>query len=868
MQRRSSRGRPPRDLTPVEAALGPAVTLPVVLVSEAAVLPHISATLPISDARADAAVNRALGRDRRVLVLVERNAEEATHAWIDRFVQHGEFDDDDDESETEGEPPASWSERSAPGVRSTIGVVAELVQPIRRHGQSFYVVQGLHRGIVESTVRESPYVLAWVREQTDPEARSAEAEATMSAVVALVERYISVLPNMPDEIMDIIRGVDEPGHLADLLASSPDYTAAQRDEIIGILDPIARLTRVHAMLADKLHVLDLRARIEGEAQANLDHSQREYYLREQLRAIRRELGEGGSDSPGDSLRERIAAASMPDEVREKAMQQVERLEAQHPQSPEVGLLQTYIEWLLAMPWETATEDNTDLAHAAAVLDADHYGLEKVKERILEFIAVRALAGDRMRTPILCFVGPPGVGKTSLGRSIARALGRKYVRMSLGGVRDEAEIRGHRRTYVGAMPGRIVKALRDAGASNPVLVLDEIDKVGTDIIRGDPASALLEVLDPEQNSTFADHYLEVPLDLSKALFITTANLLDPIPPALRDRMEVIEVGGYTDVEKTHIARGFLLPKMLGSHGLTEEHVTITDAALDRIIHQYTREAGVRNLERELGAVGRKLARRIVTGDATHVEIGVNELATYLGIPRYESDTAEERAEVGVATGVAYTEYGGALLPIEVSLVPGKGGDVRLTGQLGSVMQESAHAAITYARAHAAELGIDPALFETRAIHIHVAEGAVPKDGPSAGVTLATALVSALTGRLVRHDVTMTGEVTLRGKVLPIGGLKEKMLAAHRAGIKLFILPARNAKDLAEVPALVREGMKTASVERMDEVLALALLPVGVTAIDDAEPPVLPTEAKPKRAPRRPPTPKSSPYPPSPLTRPVP
>ncbi len=874
MQRRSSRSRAPRDPSPVEAALGPAVTLPVVLVSEAAVLPHISATLPLADARAEAAVNRALARDRRVLVLVEREAEEATNAWIDRFVQHSEFDDDADDGDYEeqndrkGREP--WRERAVPGVRSTVGVVVELVQPMRRHGQSYYVVQGLHRGVVESTVRETPYMLAWVREQIDTETRTAEAEATMSAVIALVERYIAVLPNMPDEIMDIIRGVEDPGHLADLLASSPDYTAAQRDEIIAILDPIARLTRVHAMLADKLHVLDLRTKIENEAQANLDRSQREYYLREQLRAIRRELGEGGGDSPADGLRERIANTSMPDEVREKAIQQVERMEAQHPQSPEVGLLQTYIEWLLSMPWEVDTEDNTDLTHAAAVLDADHYGLDKAKERILEFIAVRALAGEKMRTPILCFVGPPGVGKTSLGRSIAKALGRKYVRMSLGGVRDEAEIRGHRRTYVGAMPGRIVKALRDAGTRNPVLVLDEVDKVGTDIIRGDPASALLEVLDPEQNNTFADHYLEVPLDLSKVLFVTTANLLDPIPPALRDRMEVIEVSGYTDVEKMHIARGFLLPKMLGSHGLTEQHVEVTDPALARIIHEYTREAGVRNLERELGSVGRKVARRIVTGNSSPVTIGLDELPTYLGVPRFESDAAEERAEVGVATGVAYTEYGGALLPIEVSLVPGKGGDIRLTGQLGAVMQESAHAAMTYARAHAVELGIDPALFETRAIHIHVPEGAVPKDGPSAGITLATALVSALTGRPVRHDLVMTGEVTLRGKVLPIGGLKEKMLAAHRAGIKRFLLPARNAKDLADVPALVREGMEAVPVARMEQVIALALLPIGMTVAEEAEPPAPPPEAepKPKRAPRRVNTPKPSSYPPSPLTRPAP
>ncbi len=609
------------------------------------------------------------------------------------------------------------------------------------------------------------------------------------------------------------------------------------------------------LLSEKLEVLDLRSKIENEAQASLDRSQREYYLREELRAIRRELGEGGEEFLADDLRERIAAANMPDPVREKAIQQVERLENQHPQSPEVGLLRTYIEWLLSVPWGVETEDNVDLIHAATILDEDHYGLEKVKERILDFIAVRALAGDKMRTPILCFVGPPGVGKTSLGKSIARALGRNYVRVSLGGVRDEAEIRGHRRTYVGALPGRIVKALCDAGSRNPVFVLDEVDKIGTDIIRGDPASAMLEVLDPEQNSAFADHYMEVPVDLSRVLFITTANMLDPIPPALRDRMEVIEISGYTDVEKTHIARGFLLPKMLVSHGLTAKNLSLTDAALRRLIHEYTREAGVRNLERELGALGRKIARRVAGGERGVMKVPPASLPTLLGIPRYEFGAAEEHAEVGVATGVAYTEYGGSLLPIEVALVPGKG-DVRLTGQLGSVMQESAHAAMTYARSRMVALNIDATLFETRSIHVHVPEGAVPKDGPSAGVTLATALISALTGQPVRHDLVMTGEITLRGKVLPIGGLKEKMLAAHRAGIKTFLIPRRNAKDLADIPAEVRDEMEIVQVERMEEILSIALLKEGSATPETSKPK--------KRSPRRSIQPIAGWTPPSPLS----
>ena len=724
MQRRTGRSRTTRAsaTTAPDPNTGPAITLPVVLVPEAVVLPHISAPLLLLDERAEAAVARAFERDRRILILVEQHAPEPPTEWIDRLVM-GE-----DEASTEGEASPVPGRGGSP--RATVGVIAELLHPIRRYGQPQYLVQGVARGVVESVVRERPYVLAWVREQPDIATRTVDGDAMVSAVIALVERYIALLPNIPDDVIEMVRSIEDPGQLADMVASSPEYTPAQRQQIIDVLDPLNRLGRVHTMLAEKLDVLDLRAKIELEAQASLDHSQREYYLREELRAIRRELGEGGEEFLADDLRERIAAANMPEEVRAKTLQQVERLENQHPQSPEVGLLRTYIEWLLAVPWSVETEDNLDLDHAATVLNEDHYGLERVKERILDFIAVRSLAGDKMKTPILCFVGPPGVGKTSLGKSIARALGRNYVRVSLGGVRDEAEIRGHRRTYVGALPGRIVKALCDAGSRNPVFVLDEVDKIGTDIIRGDPASAMLEVLDPEQNSSFADHYMEVPIDLSRVLFITTANLLDPIPPALRDRMEVIEVSGYTDIEKTQIARGFLLPKMLESHGLTARNVAITDAAVHRLIHEYTREAGVRNLERELGALGRRVARRVVSGKKGKITVTPDSLPTYLETPRYEFGAAEERAEVGVATGVAYTEYGGTLLPIEVALVPGKG-DVRLTGQLGSVMQESAHAAMTYARSRTVALGIDESLFETRSIHVHVPDGRRAEGWPFGG-----------------------------------------------------------------------------------------------------------------------------------------
>jgi ATP-dependent Lon protease len=481
--------------------------------------------------------------------------------------------------------------------------------------------------------------------------------------------------------------------------------------------------------------------------------------------------------------------------------------------------------MVELPWAVETEDRLDLTEAAAVLEADHHGLEKVKERIIEFIAVRKLAGDKLRAPILCFVGPPGVGKTSLGRSIARAIGRNYVRMSLGGVRDEAEIRGHRRTYVGAMPGRVIKALRDAKSRNPVMVLDEIDKVGADAFRGDPASALLEVLDPEQNTTFSDHYLEVPFDLSKVIFITTANLLEPIPPALRDRMEVIEVTGYTEVEKMAIARRFLLPKALDAHGLAAEQLTVSDDAIRRLIREYTEESGVRNLEREIRSLCRKVARRFAADDPpTHIEVDAKSVGDLLGVPRYEFGLAEEQDEVGVTTGAAVTSVGGDLLSIEVIVMEGKG-DLILTGQLGDVMQESARAALSYARSRAAEYGLEAGFFDKRNIHVHIPAGAIPKDGPSAGITMATALVSALTGRKVRKDVAMTGEITLRGKVLPVGGLREKTVAAHRGGIKTFILPRRNAKDLSELPAVVREGMELVQVSTLDEVLAVAMLPAG-------------------------------------------
>ena len=827
-KKRPSRPRARKEQKP------PTTLLPVLVVEETLLLPHMSIPFPIEDDEAAMVLDRALRMEpRHVLVLTERAVPAAEgepalpgeehdpelRELLADAIAHREGDRDGGE----------WvPDEALSGVAyelCPVGVVAEVGQRMSRPGGHAHVMlQGVARGQVDELVQQDPYLVARVVVHDDPTPVGNEAEAAMTAALEQVESYISMLPNVPEEVLTMVRSVEEPGWLADLIAFSPEFSSEQRQELLEVLDPVARLRRLSVMIQKRLNVLNLRQQIQTEAQAGMDKQQREYYLREQLRAIQKELGEGSSEAiVANELREKIEAAGMPDEVRAKALVQVERLEQQHPFSPEIGVIRGYLEWLVDLPWSTETVDRLDLAEAAAVLEADHYGLEKVKERILEFIAVRKLAGDKLRAPILCFVGPPGVGKTSLGRSIARAIGRNYVRMSLGGVRDEAEIRGHRRTYVGAMPGRVIKALKDAKSRNPVLVLDEIDKVGSDAFRGDPSSALLEVLDPEQNTTFSDHYLEVPFDLSKVIFITTANLLEPIPPALRDRMEIIEVSGYTEVEKLAIARHFLLPKALGAHGLEAAQIEVTDEALRRMIREYTEESGVRNLEREIGALCRKAARRFAGDDPPgRIVVDAADVGDFLGVPRYEFGLAEEQDEAGVATGAAVTSVGGDLLGIEVLVMEGKG-DLVLTGQLGDVMQESARAALSYARSRAAEFGLEANFFDKHNIHVHVPAGAIPKDGPSAGITMATALISALTGRRVRKDVAMTGEITLRGKVLPVGGLREKTVAAHRGGIKTFLLPRRNAKDLAELPAVVKEGMELIQVGTLDEVLAVALLP---------------------------------------------
>jgi ATP-dependent Lon protease len=815
--------------------------LPVLVVAETILLPHMSIPFPIEDEEAARVVERATrGESRHVLVLTERPIPpeiggmdedgELRALLADAIIEAAAHSNLDDEPQWIPDPEPAPQEYELCGV----GVIAEIAQ-FRPSGSRHVVLQGVARGIVTELVQQEPYLVARVTRHDDPVDSTTTAEAAMTAVMEQVESYISMLPNVPEEVLTMVRGVEEPGWLADLIAFSPEFTSEQRQELLEILDPTERLHRLSILIQKRLDVMNLRQQIQTEAQAGMDKQQREYYLREQLRAIQKELGEAGTEAAvANELREKIDAAGMPDEVRQKALVQVERLEQQHPFSPEIGVIRGYLDWLIDLPWSTETEDRLDLAEAARILGEDHYGLEKVKERVLEFIAVRKLAGDRLRAPILCFVGPPGVGKTSLGRSIARAMGRNYVRMSLGGVRDEAEIRGHRRTYVGAMPGRVIKALKDAKSRNPVLVLDEIDKVGSDTFRGDPSSALLEVLDPEQNTTFSDHYLEVPFDLSKVIFITTANMLDPIPAALRDRMEIIEVTGYTEIEKMAIARQFLLPKTLDNHGLEEDQLTVTDEGLRKLIREYTEESGVRNLEREIGSLCRKVAK-ILAGEnpPESLTVDADDVATYLGVPKYDYGLAEEQDEVGVATGAAVTSVGGDLLGIEVLIMPGKG-DLILTGQLGDVMQESARAALSYARARTADYGLAADFFDRNNIHVHVPAGAIPKDGPSAGITMATALISALTGRQVRKDVAMTGEITLRGKVLPIGGLREKTVAAHRGGIKTFILPRRNAKDLAELPAVVRDGMELIQVDSLDQVLSAALLPPAAAVA-----PILPT-----------------------------
>jgi ATP-dependent Lon protease len=625
--------------------------------------------------------------------------------------------------------------------------------------------------------------------------------------------------------------VEDPGVLADLIASTLNLALEDKQAILETLEVKARLEKVNLLLNKELSILELGSKIQSQVREGIDKSQREYLLREQLKAIQKELGDKDERTVEvEELRQRIAKAKLPPEAMKEAERELDRLAKMPPSAAEYTVARTYLDWLIEIPWAAATEDNLDIKQAQKVLDEDHYDLEKVKKRILEYLSVRKLKAD-MKGPILCFVGPPGTGKTSVGKSIAKALGRKFIRMSLGGVRDEAEIRGHRRTYVGALPGRIIQGIRKAGSNNPVFMLDEIDKLGMDF-RGDPSSALLEVLDPEQNYTFSDHYLEVPFDLSKVMFITTANILDPIPPPLRDRMEVLDLPGYTEEEKLRIAKGFLVPKQIQAHGLTEQNIQFQDEALRRLALEYTREAGVRNLEREIANICRGVARKVAEGAGGLTVVDAESVPSYLGPIKFFSEVAERTSEPGVATGLAWTPTGGDILFIEATRMKGRKG-FNLTGQLGEVMKESAQAALSYVRARAKALQIPENFFEGSDIHIHVPAGAIPKDGPSAGVTMFTAITSLLTGRPVRSDVAMTGEITLRGLVLPVGGIKEKVLAARRSGITTVILPKKNEKDLEEVPDQVKKDMKFHFVQKMDEVIQIALKPQTTKRVQRAK-----------------------------------
>jgi ATP-dependent Lon protease len=773
--------------------------LPVVPLREAVVFPKLVVPLGVGREKSVAAINAAMAEERHLIVLVAQ--------------RDAEIDD------------------VQPEQIHNVGTVAEIVRLLRiPDGSAQIIVQGVQRVRITGYQPESRFFRVTFEPITEELGDAVEREAQLRNVKALFERYVDNGGSILPELAMTAKNTDDPSHFSDLVASSPDLTLEQRQNLLETRNVIERLRFLGVFLAKQNEILELKQKIQSEVQQTLDKTQREYILREQMKAIQKELGDDDQGSEVRELREKIEAAGMPELVKEKALKELGRLEKIPQASPETGVIRTYVDWLVSLPWKAGASDDWDIAQAAKILDEDHYGLPKVKDRIIEYMAVRKLS-QNLRAPILCFVGPPGVGKTSLGKSIARAMGRKFIRMSLGGIRDEAEIRGHRRTYVGALPGRILQNMKTAGEVNPVFMLDEIDKVGADF-RGDPSSALLEVLDPEQNNSFSDHYLEVPYDLSKVIFITTANVEDTIIAPLRDRMEIIRLPGYTEEEKLHIATGYLVPRQLKQHGLEDGRLVIGDEVLRELVRRYTREAGVRNLEREIGTLCRKVARAIAEGKTDKVEITLELVAEYLGPQRFDYGLAEEEDQVGAATGVSVSEAGGDVLTVEATVIDGKDEDFTLTGQIGKVMEESARAALSYVRAHERDFGIPKGFFEDHAMHIHVPAGAIPKDGPSAGVTMATAIVSALSGRRVRRDVAMTGEITLRGRVLPIGGVKEKLLAAHRAGIKTFILPEKNKKDLIDVPKEVLDTVEIRTVDNIDQVLKIALQP-GQPAVTPAQ-----------------------------------
>ncbi len=705
-----------------------------------------------------------------------------------------------------------------------VGTAAAIIRMLKLPDGSMQLfVQGVQRIRIVEYVQRQPYLKARVEKAQEIIEHSVEVEGLARNVLTQFKNMVNLAPYLPNEIFVAAMNISEPNNLADFIASNINISLEEKQELLEALDVRERLEKLTIFLNKEIEILEIGSRIQSEVQTEMSKSQREYFLREQIKAIQKELGEVDEHTMEiNEFREKIEQSGMPEEARKEAERELDRLARMPVAAAEYTVARTYLEWLTSLPWNVSTEDNLDIKRARDTLDEDHYDLEKVKDRILEYLAVRKLKAD-MKGPILCFVGPPGVGKTSLGQSIARALGRKFVRISLGGMHDEAEIRGHRRTYIGALPGRIIQGIRKAGSNNPVFMLDEVDKIGVDF-RGDPAAALLEVLDPEQNFSFTDHYLDVPFDLSRVMFITTANTVVPVPPALLDRMEVLELPGYTEVEKLHIAQDHLIPRQYEEHGLKNSQLEITEEALRAVIRNYTREAGVRNLEREIAAICRKVAKDIAMGNRRRRKVREKDLHELLGPAQYRFEVLEEEDEVGVATGLAWTESGGDVLFVECQVMPGEG-ELILTGKLGDVMQESAKAALTYCRSVADRYGVDPEFFKKNDLHVHVPAGAIPKDGPSAGVTIATALMSTITRRKVRKEVGMTGEITLRGKVLPIGGLKEKVLAAHRSGLKTVIIPEENEKYLEEIPDFIRRDLEFIPVRHVEEVFEVALYPDG-------------------------------------------
>jgi ATP-dependent Lon protease len=777
--------------TPDEQELKIPDILPVLPLPDVVVFPYMIVPLFVNRDRSAKAVDQSLSENRMIMVVAQKdpNVDDPKAADLHLF-----------------------------------GTVALIMRMLKLpDGRVRILVQGFARAKIEYFDETQPYLAAKIQPRTEPQVipDSVELEALIRNVKAAVEKAVSLGKNLSQDLMAIASNLDEPGRLADLVASNLELKVEKAQQVLELVDPVERLRRVHELLTKELEVLEVQSDINAQARGEIDRNQREFYLRQQMKAIQQELGEGNElQEEIDQYRKKIKKAKMPPEVAEESERQVGRLERMHPDAAETATLRNYLDWMIGLPWAKSTKDNLDLKKAQKILDEDHYGLEKIKERILEHLAVRKLKKDS-RGPILCFVGPPGVGKTSLGKSIAKALGRKFVRMSLGGVHDEAEIRGHRRTYVGAMPGRVIQSIHQAGSNNPVFMMDEVDKIGADF-RGDPSSAMLEVLDPEQNHAFRDNYLGVPFDLSNVMFVTTANMLDPIQPAFRDRMEIIQLSGYTEEEKLEIAKRHLIPKQVAEHGLTSRQIEFTDEGVRAIINQYTQEAGLRNLEREIATACRKVARQVASGEKNIRKLHTDNIGKFLGRPRIFPEELLKRDQVGVATGLAWTPVGGDILFIEATAMKGRG-LLTLTGQLGDVMKESAHAALSYARSHAKEFGINEDFFGKHDIHVHVPEGSIPKDGPSAGVTMATAILSLLTGKPVRRKIAMTGEITLRGEVLPIGGIKEKVLAARRAKINTVIMPSLNERDLEDINETIRKDMHFIFVDDVREVFKAALLP---------------------------------------------